>query len=146
MHKTRVKALRDHLQSIPDREFDYSSFLLPSDLASAEYDVDATISVWSEFWRDSGAGEYPCGTTGCVAGHCCVLNNIPVQRNESAADKAKNFLDLSGPEVTFLFYDYNEFAKRSDAIARLNHLLDGGNVYNYDFGVESWWPRRKELV
>lgn len=133
MNKERLQQLHDAIEAAPPEEFFYNAFFSGKNdgLLTAGY---LTIP------------KPHCGTAGCVAGWALMLF-IPGERSYngscgdpkvSAFDQAKDVLDLSSSEATFLFLEYAHAAKREDALRRLRHLLDGDHPDNYHWETESW--------
>lgn len=153
MNTERLKTVREHIDNHRNR-FIYSSFFAGNEPI---YDGQGRCMSIYDCTLDYIEN---CGTAACVAGWTILLfgdKTVPLYRiNESRF--AKDALDLTSPECQFLFYYKSEEASVDDALARLDWLIAGNNVLDYDFGKESWveaykWSReaakevgRKELV
>lgn len=130
----KLKQLRDHIAALPEERFDYSKYFTRE-------------SDWDAFGIDSPV-KYECDTAGCVAGHCCALFDLhgslcfdegPVRGNAYVA--AANFLKLDvGDDWTLMLHEYRR-ANRSDALLRLDHLIQHGTLAGYDDSKESWAKR-----
>lgn len=88
-----------------------------------------------------------CGTTGCVAGWCCVLfqNELSsVERYHALVwDAAARILELNTTESSFLFTCNAVRANREDAIKRIDWLLAGEPIDQYPWHEESWYEKAK---
>lgn len=124
-----LKELHQYLSSLPFSEFNYSSFL-----------PHFHQSKWVE-------GNYipPCGTTACVAGHAIILWKLPCLEVEPDCydpfidDVVAKFIGLSVKESDFLFLEHSERASKKDALHRLEWLIDGNDIDDYQWSKESWY-------
>lgn len=142
MHVERMQQLRDHLAQTPDERFNYGMSLGPQGWPG----LSPSLQVTSFLERLP----YPCGSMGCVAGHACLLFDLHADEHmvqDYSRDRllsclvlrvAANHLELSEPQRHFLFLEDCTRADRSDAVRRLDHLLQGGKVETYDWAQESW--------
>lgn len=145
MNRDRLTRLRDHLDQLPDKNFDYGIW----------FSQDGSTYPF----RDAVTAEAPeanfCGTTGCVAGWCCVLLHkeakpvllaleqklgFPVAGPGNCDKIAQTVLELTDKQAEFLFLDHVDNATREDAVRRIDHLLStNGNFNDYDWTQESWY-------
>lgn len=77
-------------------------------------------------WKD-------CGTTACLAGEICYAFG---PEDEDAQVFSNKFLDLTEDESFFLFIDRIDGRKIHHAKARLQWLMDGKSILDYDFDGE----------
>lgn len=149
MNTERLKTVRECIASHRDR-FIYSSFFAGNEPI---YDEQGRCKSIYDCTLDQIEN---CGTAACVAGWTILLfgdKTKPLHRiNESGF--ARDALSLTHRECQFLFYYKAEDAFVDDALARLDWLIAGKDVLDYDFGKESWVKEqevekekgRKELV
>lgn len=88
-----------------------------------------------------------CGTTACVAGWTCILfypdtiiTDIPGNYGRRAAE----ILGLYSSQEEFLFHMASTVANVDDAIARLEWLIAGKDILEYDIRKESWYEKHKD--
>lgn len=123
MNIERLTELRDYLLAVPDERFDYS----------VQFSGSSSAQSWMAFHNRTI--QYPCSTTGCVAGHACFYFGL---HGGGPMRVAANHLGIDDGVDTFLFIEECEQANKSDAILRLNHLISGGTPDTYDWTQESW--------
>lgn len=85
-----------------------------------------------------------CGTTGCVAGHAILLFEEEFRKvydgfAGSRIGCISEMLELSKEQKDFLFFAYTADAMLSDALRRLDWLLNNYDVREYDWSQESWY-------
>lgn len=135
MNREKLQQLRDHIATkVDDAHFEYGEFLHPDDTQRL---LGHTDKIKDE------AHKHPCGTIGCVAGHCCALFQNELPRNRFHLPKvlvssAKIILDLTEGESDFLFYQNMSYANRKDAVRRMDWLLNNNVIVDYRFREESW--------
>ena len=126
MNTQALIELRDHILSIPEEQFDYNYFLSDDGDSQPEY-----------AWADGIMP--PCGTAGCVAGHCIICFKLECHNGLDIEDTARHHLGLSNGDAYSLFIRGCGTATRNDAIRRLNYLIDEGTLVGYDFVEEEGW-------
>lgn len=82
----------------------------------------------------------PCGTTACLAGHAVILWGLTLPRYNdifyTVDTTVKEFLGLTDDESYFLFRQNSDCATHEDALKRLQWLIDGHQVVDYDWSQE----------
>lgn len=95
---------------------------------------------WSELTKWFGGDYVPsCGTTACLAGHAAIKWNLYHTNGQDVDCVVANFIGLTEKESKFLFLENCTRANKEDAAQRLQWLIDGNNVDEYDFTTESWY-------
>lgn len=123
MHDERMVELRNLLKNVPEEKFDYDHYF------SDEYQA-LKLLLSGEIVNING-----CFTSGCVAGYVCSHWDLT---GDEPKDLAEKFLQLNYEESHFLFLTRCNKANKKDAICRINHLLSGKFLDDYDFSQESW--------
>ncbi len=130
MNKERVQKLLEHLKQLPDELFTYDEYIIA---AGGVFDLRCY-----KFRKEPP----PCGTAGCVAGHCCLLFyeeylQAPMEL-ATVPIFARNFLELDYFVAHALFTKYMSVATKQDAIRRLEYLLEhDGSLQGYNYLFES---------
>lgn len=130
MNRERVQKLRDHVASVPLREFTYANYF------------DDTC----DRFRLYGYGELPpCGTAACVAGHTLLLFREgsfkqfivrELRQGQEIQGIADQILEIDEATSEYLFLKRALSADRQCAVDRLDHLLVHGELCSYDFDDE----------
>lgn len=144
MNIEALKQLRNHIANLPEEKFCYAVFF-----GTDEDEADAVAEAVEETWESQGLPP-PCGTAGCVAGHCISLFQLTPEMyyeewsGESYAkgpgDTAAKFLELTQDrDAHILFYEGCSVATREDALSRLDYLIEHGTLNGYPCHLEDGW-------
>lgn len=123
----KIQKLLNHLKETPDESFDYTAIFRPD-------------SPLHPIRNPSPR----CCTAGCVMGHAIWLWRTKLQQLDQACVTNRisgvigEFLGLDARQRNFVFFAHCGEANREDAIRRLEHLLAGQTVFDYDWQGESW--------
>ncbi len=122
-----LSELRDYMKTVPDDEF-----------------------LYREFFGRGGRWFFPqsieeiktgCGTVACLAGHACVLWKEYLRKDLEfgmlCVGSVTEFLEIGQDLEDFLFYRNCGEANRLDAIRRLEWVIEGKEISDYDFSQEN---------
>jgi hypothetical protein len=137
MNREKIKQLRDHIAALPKELFTYSVYLRPP--SGGEEECEAHLCGVADT-------KYPCGTAGCVAGHCVMLFDIQLPHlsvgtpqgglNLELFRVVRETLGLPAPDAHTLCITLHALANQAAAVRRLDHLLEHGTLRHYDFHGE----------
>jgi hypothetical protein len=145
MNIEALKQLRGHIQNLPEEKFCYAAFFGTDD----DDEGDAVAATAEDIWESQGLPP-PCGTAGCVAGHCISLFQLTPEMyyNDwsgesypvSVGETAGKFLGLTqGRDSHILFYEGCGVATREDALRRIDYLIEHGSINGYPCHQEDGW-------
>lgn len=124
MNRENVQTVRDAIAAAPPEEFNYNHFF--SDVRNGRSPSCPEVIPKPH-----------CGTAGCVAGWTLMLFRIEADsRGESWEVAVQRLLGIDYATYCNLCYRQCGSADREAALARLDHLLQHGNLRDYDFHRE----------
>lgn len=148
MNVEKLTRLRDYLLLVPEERFQYKLFFCNKET----YPLSIRESLKGNFYAANAEGYAAIlflfqvilrlGTEERLSDVLLPEDRRPKMSSPFSGERLsaviQHLLGLSDDERTFLFDDENERANKSDAILRLNHLIEGKGVLNYDWSKESY--------
>ena len=133
MNVERLQQLRDYIATVKDR-FRYDHYM------------HSTLGYIHPWYRNQPTTKNDCNTTGCIAGLGVLHFRLPKGEHLTAGAVMKEWLSFNEEEASFLFRYASDDANHSDAMRRMDHLLSGRPIGDYDLNLESYNQPKEEVL